>query len=842
MFKTVFSILLIVSSLYGENFKSPSAFLGYKLGDNFTYHHKVVSYFEHVSNTSSNVKLISYGKTYEGRPLLVAVISSEENMEMIEDLRMDNLKRAGIAKGQASNKKVGIVWLSYNVHGNEANSTEAAMKTLYSLASKNNKKTQDWLKNTVVIIDPCINPDGRDRYTNWFRMTANRWPDADPLSIEHMEPWPGGRTNHYYFDLNRDWAWQTQIESQSRIKLYNQWLPHIHVDFHEQGVNSPYFFAPAAEPFHEYITDWQRELQTMIGKNHSKYFDENSWLYFTKEVFDLLYPSYGDTYPTYNGAIGMTYEQAGHSRGGLAVETEDGDTLTLNDRLTHHFTTGLSTIEVASNNVDKILLEFSKFFKESKKNPPGKYSAYIISKNNNKDKIKDLQNWLDNNGIEHGLASTSKSIKGFSYLKGETEQLKVAKGDMIISARQAKSVLVQILFEPQTTLRDSLTYDITAWSIPYVFGLDTYAVKSDIKFSKARYFSPRNEITEQSPYAYLLPWKGINDVKFLAYLFKNNIVSRVSEEPFNIDGRKYDRGTLVITRKGNEKHGVKFDEIVKKASEKFDRSLIPVNTGLVSRGKDFGSSSMRIVKKPKIGLLSGEGVGSSRYGEVWHFFERQIEFPVTVLRSDYFSQIPKHKFDILILPGGRHDYLDQEALIELKNWVRSGGKLIVMESSLDKFVDQKGYGLKKFATDDEKKSLEKRSKDRELSERLRSYKDRQRSAMSQNAYGSIIKINIDKSHPLAFGYDDEYFSLKLRNNRYAYLHNGWNVGTVYDSTAIVSGFVGFKAKESFRESMVFGVEDMGRGSIVYMADNPLFRGFWYNGKLLFSNAVFIVGN
>ena len=196
----------------------------------------------------------------------------------------------------------------------------------------------------------------------------------------------------------------------------------------------------------------------------------------------------------------------------------------------------------------------------------------------------------------------------------------------------------------------------------------------------------------------------------------------------------------------------------------------------------------------------------------------------------------------MILPGGRHDYLDQEALIELKNWVRSGGKLIVMESSLDKFVDQKGYGLKKFATDDEKKSLEKRSKDRELSERLRSYKDRQRSAMSQNAYGSIIKINIDKSHPLAFGYDDEYFSLKLRNNRYAYLHNGWNVGTVYDSTAIVSGFVGFKAKESFRESMVFGVEDMGRGSIVYMADNPLFRGFWYNGKLLFSNAVFIVGN
>lgn len=842
MYKTIISILLFISALHGDNIKSPAAFLGYGLGEKFTFHHKVVSYFKHVSDASPNVKLISYGKTYEQRPLLVAVISSEENINIIEDIRLDNLKRAGVIKGKTTDSKVGIVWLSYNVHGNEANSTEAAMKTLYALTNKENKETQAWLENTVVILDPCINPDGRDRYANWFRMTASRWPDANPLSIEHMEPWPGGRTNHYYFDLNRDWAWQTQIESQSRIKLYNQWLPHIHVDFHEQGVNSPYYFAPAAEPFHEYITDWQRELQTMIGKNHSKYFDKNSWLYFTKEVFDLLYPSYGDTYPTYNGAIGMTYEQAGHSRGGLAVETEDGDTLTLNDRLTHHYTTGLSTIEVASNNVDKILLEFSRFFEEGKKNPPGKYTSYIISKNNNEDKIKDLKSWLNANGIEHGLVSTSKSIKGFSYLKGKTEQLKVSKGDIIISAKQSKSVLVQILFEPQTTLRDTMTYDITAWSIPYVFGLKSYAVKSDVKFSKARYFKPKYEIVDKSPYAYLLPWEGINDVRFLANLFKNDIVSRVSEEPFSIEGREFNRGTLVITRKGNEKHGSKFDEIIKNAGKKYDRRLFTVNTGFVTKGKDFGSSSMRVVKRPKIGLVSGDGVSSSRYGEVWHYFERQIEFPVTVLGTDYFMQIPKHNFDILIFPGGGHNYLDREALIELRSWVRSGGKLIVMDSSLDKFVDQKGFGLKKYATDVEKESSEKRDNERELSERLRHYKDRQRSELSQNAYGSIIKIKMDKSHPLAFGYGDEYFSLKLRNNRYAYLHNGWNVGTVADSTSIVSGFVGYKAQENFRESMVFGVEDIGRGSIIYMADNPLFRGFWYNGKLLFANAIFIVGN
>ena len=842
MRNVLIKILLPISVIFAGGLKSPAEFLGYDLGDHFTYHHRVVSYYEHVADAASNVKIIPYGKIYEHRPLLVAVISSDENMAMLDDLRMDNLKRAGLMKGNPTGKKVGIVWLSYNVHGNEANSTEAAMKTLHALADRNNKSTQEWLENTIVILDPCINPDGRDRYTNWFRMTGNRWPDADPLGREHMEPWPGGRTNHYYFDLNRDWAWQTQIESESRITLYNQWLPHVHVDFHEQGINNPYYFAPAAEPFHEYITDWQRELQTMIGKNHAKYFDKNNWLYFTKEVFDLLYPSYGDTYPTYNGAIGMTYEQAGHSRGGLAVETEDGDTLTLKDRLTHHHTTGLSTVEVASQNVDRMVSEFTKFFANGKKNPRGEFNHYIIPKSNRIDKVNDLKEWLDKNGIEHRVASVGKSVKGFSYQSGKKEQVRLKKGDMVVSAKQPKSVLVQVLFEPQTTLQDTLSYDLTAWALPYVYGLDAYAIKGDVKSSTARHFTSKSKVISGSPYAYILPWKGIHDLKFLAYLFKNDIVTRVSDEPFELGGKKYNRGTLVITRKGNEKLGPSFDEIVQKGAKKFERFLTAASTGFVSKGKDFGSSSMRVVKRPKIGLISGDGVRSYAYGEVWHFFERQIEFPITVLGSDYFTNIPKHDFDVLILPSGNHSYLNKESLNELRHWVRSGGRLILMASALDKFVDQKGYGLKKFANDDEKKSSEKKKKERDLSERLRSYKDRQRSGLSQNAYGSIVKVKMDNSHPLAFGYDDSYFSLKLRNRRYAYLPKGWNVGTLQDSTAIVSGFVGYKAKENFRESMVFGVEEIGRGEIVYLSDNILFRAFWYNGKLLFGNAVFIVGN
>ena len=345
---TLFLSLLFAPAIAQTSLLSPEQFLGYELGDRFTRHHRVVEYFQHVTAARpNNVKFVQYGETYEHRPLIVAIIASDENFRNLEQIRMDNLKRTGFEQGTPTTN-VALVWLSYNVHGNEANSTEASMKTIYDLANPSNAKTQAWLKNTVVIMDPCINPDGRDRYANFYNQYGNHPADPSPDAKEHREPWPGGRANHYLFDLNRDWAWQSQIESQNRIKLYNQWMPHVHVDFHEMGYNSPYFFAPAADPLHDVISGWQREFLKMVGKNNARHFDENGWLYFTKERYDLFYPSYGDTYPTYSGAIGMTYEQGGGGFGGLTITTKEGDALTLKDRLTHHYTNGLSTVEVTS--------------------------------------------------------------------------------------------------------------------------------------------------------------------------------------------------------------------------------------------------------------------------------------------------------------------------------------------------------------------------------------------------------------------------------------------------------------------------------------------------------------
>ncbi|MGZ5134481.1 MAG: M14 family metallopeptidase, partial [Flavitalea sp.] len=402
--KNILNILVfvLVSSIAIGQVQSPDQFLGYKLGSRFTPHFKVVNYFKHVAETAaSKVKLEQYGETNEGRPLILAYLASSENASRLEAIRMNNLRLAGVALDKMAPQLDGpaIVWLSYNVHGNETSSTEAAMLTIFELVNPANNRTREWLKNTVVIIDPCINPDGRDRYVNWFNNMVGTNVNPQPFNREHSEPWPGGRSNHYYFDLNRDWAWQTQLETQQRIVKYNQWLPHIHVDFHEQGFNEPYYFAPAAEPFHDVITPWQREFQTIIGKNNAKYFDENGWLYFTKERFDLFYPSYGDTYPTYKGAVGMTYEQAGSGRGGAAVIIADGDTLTLWDRLYHHHTTGLATIEITSINANKVVQEFKKYFDKAKSSPAGEYKAYII-KSDEGEKIDRLKKLLDRNGID----------------------------------------------------------------------------------------------------------------------------------------------------------------------------------------------------------------------------------------------------------------------------------------------------------------------------------------------------------------------------------------------------------------------------------------------------------
>ena len=818
LFSSIF-VFLIGNTLFSQNIPSPDDFLGYKIGTQFSRHHQIIDYFKTVEKAIPNqVKIEKYGETYERRALNIAYISSEENLKKINTIRENNLKNCGLLKGQFSETDIAIVWLSYNVHGNEASSSEAAMLTLYKLLTEK----QDWLKNVVVIIDPAVNPDGRDRYVNWYNQTANQPYNIDPQASEHKEPWPGGRPNHYLFDLNRDWVWASQIESDSRLKIYNKWMPHIHVDFHEQGINEPYYFAPAAEPFHEIISNFQSDFQTKIGKNHAKYFDKEGWLFFTRERFDLFYPSYGDTYPTYMGAIGMTYEQGGHGLAGLGILNDEGHVLTLVERLTHHTVTGLSTIEMAVKNAKQLNTEFSKFFNNSEL----KYKSYAL--NGNSEKLQQLKLLLNKHQIAYENAATKK-VSGYKYSIAKQGSLNTDSNTLVVHTDQPKGKMVKVLFEPKAKLTDSLTYDITAWSLPYAYGAD--AIASTTKIESTKLIEKKAYQPLSDAYGYVSDWNSMSDAKFLASLLKENFKVRFSEKPFNTNQKTFNSGALIITKGDNYalKHWLKkLNSICKQ----HNKQLFTITTGFSKTTPDVGSPDIKLVNKQKIAVLSSKGTSSLNYGAIWHFFEQQLHYPVTSINSEYLTRTNLDKYNILILPSGYYNTILNDAMLKtLKDWVKSGGKVIAIDNALHSFADKKGFNLKyKTPKTTENKPLN-----------TIPYANRERENVNSMITGAIFKSQVDKTHPLAFGYDSSYFTLKLGSTAYDLLENGYNVSYIKENK-VFSGFAGKKALENLENSLVFAEEPMGNGSFIYMVDNPLFRSFWENGKLFFVNALFFVNN
>jgi len=835
-------LLCLTSVLNAQQLLSPEEFLGYAPGDRFTRHHRVIEYFRHVAGEVSNVKIVQYGETYEHRPLVYAIITSGENFRNLEEIRLNNLKRTGLIEGAPTADKKAIVWMSYNVHGNESSSTEASMLTLYALANSANRQTQEWLKNTVVIIDPCINPDGRDRYANFYNQYGNMPANPRGDAKEHHEPWPGGRANHYLFDLNRDWAWETQIETQQRLKAYHQWMPQIHIDFHEMNFDSPYFFAPASKPFHEVISAWQREFQTMIGRNNARYFDEHGWLYFTKEQYDLYYPSYGDTYPIYNGAVGMTYEQGGGGYGGKTISTKEADTLTLKDRLMHHFTTGLSTIEITSKNADRVVDEFEKFFHENNTAPVSPYKTYVIKAGNNGDKVATLLKWMDTQSIRYGHPAGGKTVRGFDYQTQAVTSFTLNKEDIIFNIYQPKSRFITTVFEPQSNLQDSLTYDITTWNLMYAFGLQAYATTERINIGQSYHaVVVENNSVPEKPYAYIFEYGSLQDVSLMTALMGKGIKVRCAEKAFAINGHNYAPGTLLVTRRNNESIP-NFDAVVTALANSAGRKIHTTTTGFVDSGKDFGSGEVRYLKAPKIAVLVGEETSSLSAGEIWHFFEQQVHYPITQIGTSYFKEVDLSRYDVLIVPEGRYKLFDEKMRAEIIDWVSDGGKLIVLANGLEAFVDMSGFGLKHYAKESEKVTAKDKEKDQQEKDMLVRYEDAERKQISKLISGAIYKVTLDNSHPLTFGLNNTYYTLKTSEHRYGFLENGWNVGTIRGKAKPVQGFAGKLINSQLDNSLQIGMEEKGRGSIVYLVDNPLFRCFWEDGKMLFANAVFIAGH
>ncbi|MCI0523483.1 MAG: hypothetical protein L0Y37_07510 [Bacteroidales bacterium] len=819
-------------NLSSQELKTPEQFLGYSPGERFTLHHLIDGYFRHMAEASPNAEYIQYGVTWEGRPLGVCIISSPVNLANLENIRMSNLQRAGLAPGEPVADAVPIVWLAYNVHGSEPVGSEAAMKVLYTLVTESYPGADEWLKNLIIIIDPCQNPDGRDLFTTRYLRAQAFPPSSDPNAWEHNQGWPSARLNHYLFDLNRDWSWHVQQETKHRMKLYNSFMPHIHADFHEMGAGSSFFFAPGAEPWHEAITPWQKEYHTITGKTTAKLFDDANRLYFTKDNFDLFCPSFGDTWPLFNGAMGFTIEQGGGAQAGLTFNREGVDTLTLKQRIEGHYLSSIGMIAAANDNRERLLKEFGEFFRSATTNPTFKYKTIVIKGSNDAASLTSLKNLLESNQIRYSSPRvTGRKLTAYDYRSDREGNVTVEKNDLIISAFQPQGRLMQVLFEPDSKSSDSISYDLTAWALPYVYNIEAYAVEEKLAAAEA----PAAEtaaalpVDSMKPYAYAAPMTGFNELRFMAELYKSGLNVRYNIKPFVTEGKTFGRGSVIVASGDNMK-AVDFDRKVAEAASKSNITAVKLSSGLVTEGKDIGSDYAPVNKAPAVALAGGEGT-SQAFGEIWYYMERELEFPVTVIEGADLPDSDLSDYDILVLPGG--DYT--KAKDRIMAFVKDGGRVVAIDNAMALFRSEKTTELGK-ATEaketEDKKSVKSTVGDTTL---LTRYEDQRRIAATDRSSGAIFRVRLDDTHPYAFGMGKEWFLMK-RNTGFPFLEKGRNIGYITDNKP-VAGFAGYKFCQKVRNTNVIASERIGEGEVIYISDDPYFRAYWKSGRVLLGNLI-----
>lgn len=867
--KRLFLLFLIAAgvsaSLYTQDLKTPEQFLGYRPGDQFTFQHTLTAYFRHVADVSPLALYMQYGESWEGRPLGVCIVSSPENIAKLDMIRLANLRRAGLAEGTPEVESLPVIWLAYSVHGSEPAGAEASMRVLHSLVSGEWKGAAEWLKSMIVIIDPCQNPDGRDLFTSRY-LRAQGWPpNSDPDAWEHNQGWPSARLNHYLFDLNRDWSWHVQKETQARMKLYNSFMPQVHADFHEMGSGSTYFFPPGAEPWHEVITPWQREFHALTGKKAAGLFDASYRLYYTKDNFDLFCPSFGDTWPLFNGAIGYTMEQGGGAQAGLSLRRDDIDTLTLADRVEGHFLASMAVLSAAGENRERLLSEFFAYFHNGAGKPVFKYKTIIIKGTADAASLTSLKELLENNQIRYGApAATGKKVTGFDYRTGKQGGVTVEKNDILISAFQPQSRLMQVLFEPESVSSDSVSYDLTAWSLPYVYNIEAFATTERLPVVAAKAVAGAGTeasagVVEETvhetspvaveetvhdasalaveetpadtvaPYAYAASMTGFNELKFMARLYRAGLNVRFSLKPFTAAGISFSRGTVIVAR-GDNRRNRQFDARVHDAATASGVTPVRLTGGLVTSGKDLGSDYSPVNNGPAVALIGGQGTSQS-FGEIWFFLERELEYPVTVIDGSNLKNTDLDDYDVLILPGGTLT----DAKEKIFSFVSGGGRVIAMDSAIDIFKTDKTTGIGKAyeaKEAEEKKSSKYTGSDTTL---LKRYEDQRRLLASERSAGAIFRVRLDDTHPFAFGMNKEWFMMK-RNEGLPFLEKGANIGYITDNRP-VAGFAGYKFRQKVKNTGVIISETIGKGTVVYLSDPPYFRAYWKSGRVLLGNLI-----
>jgi len=829
MLKKIFFLLFCCSTLVrGQDYfykkfhpfdsaiPTPEEFLGYGIGEHHTRHDLIVGYLQKLAELSDRASITEYGKTYEGRKLVMLTVTDPANLSNLEGLREQHLAFNDPAQNVSNYDAVPVfVNLGYSVHGNEPSTSEAALLTAYTLVASNHPEIRNYRKNAIVFIDPTLNPDGRDRHTQWANMYQGHPEVADPQDAEHNEYWPGGRTNHYWFDLNRDWLLGVHPESRGKLAWYHQWYPNVVTDYHEMGTQSSYFFEPmkangSLDPIMP--KENYEDLNELFGNYFAQALDSIGSFYFSKEVFDGTYPGYGSSYPDLQGGLGLLFEQA--SSRGHRQKTAFGE-ITFPFTIRNQYTTGIATLKAAVENKSYLRKYQQDFFKSAlERAGKGKIKGYAFGDTYDANRTKAFVDKLLLHKID-------------VYRSGE---------NFVVPTKQAQYRMVQTMFETYENYRDSVYYDASAWSVANFYHM-RYRPLNVLNLGE-KVTSTDNLVAvapvRKSNYAYIADWDDYNAPALLHQLQQNGLVVSSAFKPFTAkigaNGKPFNYGALVIPVSLQKKSEDEVYQIIRKAQQQFQVPVYGVATGYHSKGIDLGSRHIKAIKPPKAAMFIGQGVRSYEAGEVWHLLDTRVGLPITKIPMRNFNRVNLDGYNVLVMVSGTYD-LSSKQRDKINDWVAKGNTLITVASASKWVIEKKLVSEKLITSKTDTTAIKKR----------RPYVDAPENIGKDQLGGVILKVDLDTTHPLGFGY--RYGTLPIYKNNEVWLSpskNAYATVAQYADKPHIDGFISKKNREEFlTQSASLLVSTLGKGRVVLFADNPNFRGSWYGTNRLFLNALFL---
>ena len=796
---------------YNTNIPTPKSVIGHEVGEWHITHDKLLEYMKVLAKSSDRITIENRGKTFEDRPLILLTITSPKNHSNLEGLRKKHIETTNNSSIEVTNQPI-ILYQGFSIHGNEASGSNAALAYAYYLAAAEGNEIEEILSNSIILLDPSMNPDGLQRFAYWANTNRSKNINPDPNDREYTEIWPRGRTNHYQFDMNRDWLPVQLPESKARIKSFHKWLPNILTDHHEMGSNSTFFFQPGIPSRTNPLTpQLNQDLTKEIATYHAKALDKIGSLYYSEESFDDFYYGKGSTFPDVNGSIGILFEQ-GSSRG-HAQETENG-LLTFPFTIRNQFTAALSTVEAAKSMRIKIL-EYQQDFYQTARDSKVK-TALVFGDKKDAAKTFHLAEVLERHQIQIHKLKNDFEVNGKMFKKDYA---------FMVPQNQKNSQLLKAMFTKQTKFKDSLFYDVSAWAFDHAFGVD-YA--EGISLSKAgdkieKVKLPTGTVSKKSSYGYLFEWNEYYTPKALHAILSKDLRAKVGLKQFKNNGIAYDYGTIFIPVQNQVLHTDELYTFLQKTAKESNIKITGVTTGL-NEGIDLGSRNFANIKKQKVAMLVGNGIAGNDSGEIWHLLDQRFNMPITRLDMSYFTKIDLSKYTTIIIPSSSN--LGETAEEKLRTWVKNGGNIIGYRNTA------KWLSNKKFI------NLNFNSAKIDKVENV-SFEDRRLHSGAQVIGGAIFEANLDRTHPVNFGYKND--KLALFRNTTLFIKpdiKSYNNPVQYSNKPLLAGYISKENAKIISNTVPFSVQNLGKGKVLVFTDNTNFRAFWYGTNKLLMNAIF----